>query len=106
MKRRQYELTALARELVGPMNHIVEMIEQTVANRPSFDPATEPREFSLAMSDYAMLVLLEPFLERLQREAPRVALHVHPIQPDPTETLLGPGGVDLVITPMMVVAAD
>jgi DNA-binding transcriptional LysR family regulator len=52
------------------------------------------------MSDYAMVVLLQPVLQRLGREAPRVTLHIHPLQPDSANTMLKPGGMDLVIAPL------
>jgi DNA-binding transcriptional LysR family regulator len=96
---REYELTVLAQELVEPVREIMTSIEQTVARRPSFDPTSDARAFAIAMSDYAMLILLEPLLERLGREAPRVTLHIHPLQPDGINTMLGPGGVDLLIYP-------
>jgi DNA-binding transcriptional LysR family regulator len=96
---REYELTALAQELVDPVRDIITSIERTVARRPSFDPSSDARAFGIAMSDYAMLILLEPLLERLGREAPRVTLHIHPLQPDGIHTMLGPGGVDLLIYP-------
>ena len=96
---REFELTALAQELVDPVREIIVNIEQTIARRPCFEPAKDAREFTMAMSDYAMLVLLEPLLLRLGNEAPRVTLHVHPLQSDAVETMLGPGGVDLLIYP-------
>src|SRR5215207_3955739 len=96
---REYELTALAQELAEPVREIIASIEQTLARRPCFDPAADARTFTLAMSDYAMLILLEPLLLRLGREAPHVTLHVHPLQPGGVNTLLRPGGVDLLILP-------
>jgi LysR family nod box-dependent transcriptional activator len=96
---REYELTALAQELVDPVREIIVNIEQTIARRPCFDPATDARAFTMAMSDFAMLVLLEPLLHRLGGEAPRVTLHVHPLQSDAVNSMLGPGGVDLLIYP-------
>jgi LysR family nod box-dependent transcriptional activator len=95
---REYQLTPLATELVGPVAEIVESIERTLARRLSFDPATDQRSFSLAMSDYAMMVLVEPLLRRLWPRAPGVTLHIHPLSPDGVASMLRPGGMDLVIT--------
>jgi LysR family transcriptional regulator, nod-box dependent transcriptional activator len=97
---REYQLTPLAEELVEPMAHIIATVEQTLSRRVTFDPASDARSFSIAMSDYAMVVLLQPVLQRLGREAPRITLHIHPLQPDSVNTMLRPGGMDLVIAPL------
>ena len=97
---REYQLTPLAEELVEPVAQIIGAVEQTLSRRVTFDPATDERSFSIAMTDYAMLVLLEPVLQRLGRHAPRITLHIHPLQPDSTNTMLKPGGMDLLIAPL------
>src|SRR5919202_1020063 len=78
---REYHLTPLAEELAPPVAEIIAAVEQTFSRRLSFEPRTDQRSFSIAMTDYAMLVLMQPLLLRLAREAPRVALHIHPLQP-------------------------
>src|SRR5215216_2732438 len=96
---REYHLTPLAEDLSGPVAEIIASIEDTFSRRVTFDPRLDERSFSIAMSDYAMLVLLAPLLQRLGQEAPRIALHIHPLQPEAASTLLKPGGMDLVIAP-------
>ncbi len=95
---REYQLTPLANELVGMVADIIVSIEQTLARRLTFDPSTDERSFSIAMSDYAMIVLIEPLLRRIGRSAPGVALHIHPLEPDAISTMLRPGGMDMVIS--------
>ena len=77
---REYQLTALARELIDPVREVVAKVESTIAYRSTFDPTTESRRFSIAMTDYAMLLLLHPLLKRMESEAPGVALEVHPLR--------------------------
>jgi DNA-binding transcriptional LysR family regulator len=96
---RDYQLTPLAEDLVQPVAEIMASVEQTLAHRLTFDPATDERSFSIGMSDYAMVVLLQPVLQRLDRVAPMITLHIHPLQPDAANTMLKPGGMDLVIAP-------
>ena len=76
---RQNHLTALARELVEPVEQIVTAIGQTISRRPSFEPASETRTFTISMSDYAAWALLHPLVQRLQEEAPGITVHVHPL---------------------------
>jgi LysR family transcriptional regulator, nod-box dependent transcriptional activator len=97
---RDYQLTPLAEELVEPVSDIIAAVEQTLSRRLTFDPAADERSFSIAMSDYAMIVLLQPILQRLGQDAPRITLHIHPLQPDSANTMLRPGGMDLVIAPL------
>lgn len=95
---REYQLTALAQELQPAVRHIMSLIETTLMRRPAFQPATDERVFAIAASDYASLVVLQPALERISREAPRVTLHLHPLETSPGEALKQ-AAVDLVIAP-------
>src|SRR5215470_14695 len=95
---REYRLTRLARELIEPLGEVIASIEGAVARRPSFDPAVETRSFSIGMTDYAVLLLLHPLLQRLEVEAPHVTLHHQPLEANPAE-MLNQGHVDLVLEP-------
>jgi len=95
---RGYELTALARELVEPVTDVIARIERTIEHRATFDPAAESRCFSVVMSDYAMLMLLQPVLRRAGVEAPGITIDVHPFN-DHLPRLIAAGGVDLVVGP-------
>jgi LysR family transcriptional regulator, nod-box dependent transcriptional activator len=95
---REYRLTTLARELIEPLGQVIASIEGAVARRPTFDPSVETRSFTIGMTDYGLLVLLHPLLERLGREAPHMTLHHHPTEADPAE-MLNAGRVDLVLEP-------
>jgi LysR family transcriptional regulator, nod-box dependent transcriptional activator len=79
---REYRLTALAAALVEPLTQTVVDMERTLTRRPRFDPATERREFSMAVSDYLLTLLLQPLATRLVHEAPRVTVHSRALRPD------------------------
>ncbi|MFF2514409.1 LysR family transcriptional regulator [Streptomyces sp. NPDC058086] len=95
---RQYELTALAQDLIEPVSDVVARIKRTIEHRRTFDPAVEARRFSVVMSDYAMLLLLQPALCRAAKQAPGVGLETRQFN-DQIQRLLGQSGIDLVIGP-------
>jgi DNA-binding transcriptional LysR family regulator len=95
---REYRLTTLARDLAEPLGQVIASIEQAVAQRPSFDPAAETRSFTIGMTDYGVLLLLHPLIQRLGAEAPHISLHHHPTEADPAE-MLNAGRADLVLEP-------
>lgn len=102
---RELTLTSTAQGLVTPIRDILNRIEQTVEQRPEFDPATASRTFSVSASDYATLLLLGPFLRALASEAPGVTLHLLPRTND-ARRLLRTGEVDLVIEPYELLGGD
>jgi DNA-binding transcriptional LysR family regulator len=66
---RQYQLTPLAHRLLPDVRDALRQVERTLEARPEFDLAST-RTFSLAMSDYAVTVLVDPLLRRVQELAP------------------------------------
>jgi LysR family nod box-dependent transcriptional activator len=72
---REYHLTAQASALVEPLMQAVVDIERTLKWRPSFDPACEAREFTIALSDHVLALIVHPLASRLPEQAPHVTLH-------------------------------
>jgi DNA-binding transcriptional LysR family regulator len=72
---REYQLTPLAGSLVEPLTHAIADIERALTWRPAFDPRTDRRRFSIAMSDHIMALFLPLLATRLPREAPNVTIH-------------------------------
>ena len=95
---REYRPTTLARELIEPLGQVIASIEGAVARRPTFDPAVETRSFTMGMTDYGLLLLLHPLMQRLGAEAPHMTLHHQPTEADPVE-MLNSSRVDLVLEP-------
>src|SRR5574341_2476601 len=96
---RDYEPTPLAQELCVPLEELIADMERVLDQRATFDPATATRTFKIRLSDYAMVVLMHPFLERLQREAPGIDVRFHPMELPTVDD--PPRDVDLTIIPTM-----
>ena len=96
---REYELTPLATELLDPLRNILKEIELTIERRPHFDPGRDERVFTVAASDYATYLVFQPALQRIQHEAPRVHLQIHPLRPRAREETEA-GEIDMSIWPL------
>ncbi len=97
---RQYQLTPLAEQLLPDVRDALRQVERTLEARPEFEPATSTRTFSLAMSDYAVTVLVEPLVRRVHELASGVSIELNPIPPDMQETDRGMLQHDLLIAPV------
>lgn len=95
---RQLEPTPFAEALAEPIREILAGVEQILAQRLHFDPASDARTFSVIASDYATVVLLRPLFEYLAEHAPRVRVAVAPLDPDFQERLRR-DEVDLLVVP-------
>ena len=97
---RQYALTPAAERLLPAVQEALRQVERTLEVTPGFDAVTSTRKFSLALSDYAVTVLIEPLLGRVHELAPGVGLELSPIPPDMQESDRGLLQHDLLIAPM------
>ncbi|AJK49911.1 LysR family transcriptional regulator [Burkholderia plantarii] len=95
---RQMELTPLGKALAQPVREILLTVQSRVIARPDFDPAKAERDFVIRASDYLTTVLLIEVVQRLQREAPKIRLHIANMSDD-VSAQLDRGEVDLVIYP-------
>ena len=66
--------TLRAKELSAPMREAIQCIEQRILSKGKFDPATDEREFRIALSDTAEAMYMPRALNVLTRVAPRVRL--------------------------------
>lgn len=74
---RELVVTPRAESLLEPVRNILADIEQVLARRDSFDPATDHRTFSVLCINYHLTYsFLHPLLARLDTEAPHVRLHI------------------------------
>lgn len=90
--------TARARALALDIDDALSTLSRAIGGGKGFDPARAKRTFTIAMSDYAELVVLPPLLARLRREAPGIDLWVVVVT-DPITERLARGDVDLAIAP-------
>jgi LysR family nod box-dependent transcriptional activator len=96
---REYHLTALANALIEPLMQVVVDVERALKWRPSFDPLCAAREFSIALSDHVLSLLLQPLAAWLPERAPHVTIHTRGLSglgTDPVGSTLA-GEVDLSI---------
>jgi LysR family transcriptional regulator, nod-box dependent transcriptional activator len=92
------ELTPLGQVLVDPVQDVLTQLDHLLRIKPTFDPMSDSRSFTIAASDYVTLVLLRPLLERLHQEAPEVVVNVVPINLS-TSIAIERAQVDLAIIP-------
>jgi LysR family transcriptional regulator, nod-box dependent transcriptional activator len=76
---RHFELTPLAASLVVPVREALLAAKTALNTRPSFDPQNARGTCRIAMSDYALSVLLPRFLRRLTVQAPHMRCVVEPV---------------------------
>ena len=91
-------LTARARALAAPLARALGELQAVVLERPTFDPATSTRTFTMAASDLAEALLLPALHERLAREAPFVDLAAVRVGKDPGP-VLEDDAVDVAVDP-------
>jgi DNA-binding transcriptional LysR family regulator len=97
---RNYCLTPLAKALLPSVNESLRLLETAFGQTDAFTPGKCDRVFSLVMSDYAVSVLIEPLLRRVQEEAPLVGLKLSPIPPGMENSDRGLREHDLLVAPM------
>jgi DNA-binding transcriptional LysR family regulator len=91
------EPTALAISLIEPVSEVLDRLRETLAVRTPFDPATSDRVFSLALSEYAEVVLVPPLLTRVAQEAPHCLLAIRHADRTNAEALLERAEAQLAI---------
>jgi DNA-binding transcriptional LysR family regulator len=79
---RDYELTPFAVELLPEIQHAVRLMEGALGVADGFDPARSERSFRLVMSDYAIAVVHEPLVSRVNECAPGVRMWIDPMTPE------------------------
>jgi DNA-binding transcriptional LysR family regulator len=95
----RYQLTPLAQRLLPDVRDALRQVERTLDARQQFTPATSTRSFSIALSDYAVSVFVDPLLRLVREVAPGVGLTLNPVPPDMEESDRGLLQHDLLIAP-------
>lgn len=76
---RQFELTPLGQSLIVPTREALLAARAVVNAKPTFEPSDANVELKVAMSDYALLVLLPHIMNILETCAPGVKFMVKPV---------------------------
>lgn len=72
---RGLEPTEFAAGIADRVHECVQGLEELLVLKLPFSPASEIRSFRIAATDYAVLLLFEPLLQRLSRIAPDISVH-------------------------------
>jgi DNA-binding transcriptional LysR family regulator len=96
---RDFELTPLARALLPQVQQTMPLVEQALGLDKRFRPHESTRTFTIACSDYAMVVLAPPLRRRLQEDAPDLRVDYRPLPPDLVLRPFGMLDSDLFIGP-------
>jgi DNA-binding transcriptional LysR family regulator len=91
-------LSPRAQRLEPQVREAMQQLRAVFAPEGAFDPRRSTRTFRIAATDGVAHVLLPALLPRLEREAPGVALHIHPMPQHPVAEDLAAGRVDLAVT--------
>ncbi|VCU69186.1 Nodulation protein D 2 [Pigmentiphaga humi] len=96
--------TPLAEQLVKPVRDVLLQIQAVTRARPTFDPATATRRFTIESSDYVITVLLSEVVRRAARLAPLMQFDLRAISPQ-TREHLDSGDIELLVAPEFAVVA-
>lgn len=89
-------LTQRAEELSAPLQHWLQATT-TLLEPDRFEPVALSRRFRLASTDFGVLAVIAPALERLARAAPEASVEVLPLRGSMLEEL-STGSVDLLVS--------
>jgi len=95
---RNLELTEFAAGIADRVHQCVLELEDLMSSKPSFSPATERRSFSIAASDYAVLLMFGPLMQRLAETGPDISLHFVRLDVEAGERIAA-GEIDFGILP-------
>jgi LysR family nod box-dependent transcriptional activator len=94
---RNLEPTAFAEDLADPVRECVQQIQVLLNTRRSFVPETDTLSFSIAASDYVVL-LMGPLIQRLLKLAPGISVRFTALRPTSLDDVFA-GEVDFAIVP-------
>lgn len=95
---RHLEPTAFAAQLAKPVRECVRQIEDLLSTQRLFSPETEARTFVIAASDYVVLLLLGPLVQRLTKLAPNIGVRFVTLGASVVDRL-AMGEIDFCIVP-------
>lgn len=76
---RGFELTPAAEALLPRVERAVQAVDALLGDRRGFSTQTSTKQFTVAMSEYAMTVLAEPLARRIREHAPACSVAVDPL---------------------------
>ena len=95
---RQLEPTAYAEEIAGPVRQCLQQLEDLLNARSPFEPEVASRVFRIAATDYAVLLMMAPLVNRLNALAPNISVQFVKLDSTAHERLVN-SDVDFCIMP-------
>jgi LysR family nod box-dependent transcriptional activator len=103
---RKMVLTPLGESLAAPVRGILMDVQKTLQYRPTFDPATSTRKFTVMMSDFVSTVLMPDVLKHIADQAPHVQFELVWNDVEVPQEVIERGDVDMLIMPQQFLAKD
>jgi DNA-binding transcriptional LysR family regulator len=94
---RAMQPTPRALELEAPIRAALRQIEASLGEGSRFEPARSRQRFSIALTDYAEMLLMPRLLTRLAEQAPGVRIDVQHLSPRLPAEALEKGEIDLAL---------
>ncbi|MEE9887545.1 LysR family transcriptional regulator [Acinetobacter nosocomialis] len=91
------EPTPLTVELMPQVKTALELIRQVATPRGQFDPMNLKRPLVLAVTDHAILTVINPAFAQLQKAAPDIVLKLKQANTESALSMLDNGDIDIVI---------
>lgn len=93
-----YALTPLGSSLIKPVRDVLLQVQTITRARPSFDPSTSTRKFTIESSDYVINIFLSEVIRRAAVLAPMMEFDLRSISPQ-TPNNLENGDAEILIIP-------
>ncbi|WP_043308602.1 LysR family transcriptional regulator [Pseudomonas sp. ML96] len=94
---RAMQPTPRALELEAPIRAALRQIEESLSEGSRFDPARSRQRFTIALTDYAEMLLMPRLLARLAELAPGIRIDVRHLSPRLPAEALEKGEIDLAL---------
>lgn len=91
-------LTPLGASLIKPVRDVLLQVQTITRARPSFDPSTSTRKFTIESSDYVINVFLSEVIRRASVLAPMMEFDLRAISPQTPDNLEN-GDAEIIIVP-------
>lgn len=91
-------LTPLGASLIKPVRDVLLQVQTITRARPSFDPSTSTRKFTIESSDYVINVFLSEVIRRASVLAPMMEFDLRSISPQTPDNLEN-GDAEILIIP-------
>jgi DNA-binding transcriptional LysR family regulator len=89
--------TNRAIEISQGVSHSISLLQNILADQPTFDPSLAQVAFTIGVSDYGSAILLPELVKTIAASAPHITLHTKTINNSTAEELLLSGQVDLCL---------